>query len=53
MREKFSLEYEMIDDIAKEKYKRGEIVKLREKRIFGIFTAHQVGYIPNLQVSFT
>lgn len=53
MREKFALHYEDNGGVTKEKYKRVETVKLSEKRIFGILTKHQVGYIPNLQISFT
>jgi len=36
-----------------EKYIKVSETPLKEKRIFGILTAKQVGYIPNLQVSFT
>lgn len=53
MREKFHLLYEQIGIDKKEKYKRISILPLREKRIFGILTAHQTGHIPNLQISFT
>ena len=53
MREKFQLLYEQIGIEKKEKYKRAEISRLSEKRIFGILTAHQVGHVPNLQISFT
>lgn len=53
MREKFTLLYEEIGSITKEKYKKVSSAPLREKRIFGLMTAHQVGHIPNLQISFT
>jgi hypothetical protein len=53
MREKFTLLYEEIGSVTKEKYKKIGSSTLREKRIFGIMTAHQVGHIPNLQISFT
>ncbi len=35
------------------KFKRGPIIPICEKRIFGILTADQVGYIPNIKVNFT
>ena len=53
MREKFALEYEEIGTETKEKYTKMVETPLKEKRIFGILTAKQVGYIPNVQVSFT
>ena len=48
MREKFTLEYEKIGEVQKDRYKRDGVEPLREKRIFGIMTAYQVGHIPNL-----
>jgi len=53
MREKFSLEYEEIGNESKEKYKKVQQAPIKEKRVFGILTAKQVGYIPNVQVCFT
>lgn len=35
------------------KFKRGKIEAIREKRIFGILTKSQVGYVPNVKVNFT
>lgn len=40
MREKFTLLYEEIGSVTKEKYKKIGSSTLREKRIFGIMTAH-------------
>lgn len=48
MREKFALHYEDNGGVSKEKYRRVETQKLNEKRIFGILTKYQVGFIPNL-----
>ena len=54
MREKFALHHEEIgSEITKNKYRKVETLKLSEKRIFGILTKYQVGFIPNLQISFT
>lgn len=53
MREKFTLEQEEIDNLVRDRYKRIRTEPLREKRIFGIATAKQVGHVPNLQISFT
>lgn len=53
MREKFTLEQEEIGLLVKDKYKLIETEPLREKRIFGVAVACQVGHIPNLQISFT
>ena len=39
--------------ITQFKFKRGKLEPLYEKRIFGILTAHQVGYVPNVKVNFT
>lgn len=35
------------------KFKRGQLEPISEKRIFGILTADQVGYVPNIKVNFT
>ncbi len=35
------------------KYRRGEILPLKEKLIFGIVTRYQVGYIPSVDICFT
>ena len=48
IREKFALEYEEIGTISKERYKKVSQISLKEKRIFGILTAKQVGFIPNV-----
>jgi hypothetical protein len=48
MREKFALEYEEVGTITKQKYKKTNQSMIKEKRIFGIMTARQVGHIPNV-----
>lgn len=53
LREKFTVEQEKIDNMLKDRYRKCSQAPLKEKRIFGVMTAHQVGYIPNLQLSFT
>lgn len=54
MREKFLLEYEDLENNEqRQKYKIISQSEFREKLIFGIVTANQVGYIPNVNVSFT
>ena len=35
------------------RFKRGSVEPIQEKRIFGILTADQVGYVPNIKVNFT
>ena len=35
------------------KFQRGKLEPLREKRIFGVLTTRQVGYVPNVKVNFT
>ena len=35
------------------RFRRGEQVPLTEKRIFGVMTPHQLGFIPNVSVCFT
>lgn len=35
------------------RFKRDKIEPISEKRIFGILTADQVGYVPNIKVNFT
>lgn len=35
------------------RFKRNKIDPISEKRIFGILTADQVGYVPNIKVNFT
>lgn len=52
-REKYHLEVEKIGNELKNKYKRLSRDNSVEKRVFGVITAAQVGYIPNVQVSFT
>ena len=37
----------------KGRYKRELQTPLREKRIFGVLTKNQVGYIPNVDICFT
>lgn len=37
----------------KPRYKRGEMVPINEKRIFGILTPYQVGYVPGVDICFT
>ena len=53
MREKYALEYEVVGSISKQRYRKLDQISLKEKRIFGILTAKQVGFIPNVQISFT
>jgi len=38
---------------TKTRYKRGTQIPIRDKRIFGIMTRYQVGYIPGVDVCFT
>ena len=35
------------------KFQRGKLEPLYEKHVFGVITAHQVGYVPNVKVNFT
>lgn len=53
MREKFIPENVKIGNVDKPRKRKMGSEPLREKRIFGLFTARQVGHIPNLQTYFT
>ena len=52
-REKYHLEVEKIGNELKNKYKRISRDNIFEKRVFGLVICEQVGYIPNVQISFT
>lgn len=46
-RQKFSVES---DENDKTRYRQGQKTVIREKRIFGVLTTYQLGFIPNLDV---
>lgn len=48
MREKYFLEYEEVGNIQRPRYKKIALDPIKEKRVFGIMTARQVGHIPNV-----
>jgi len=54
LRESFVREQEEVSEVdIRDKFKKVSSRPIIEKRIFGIMTARQVGYIPNLQISTT
>lgn len=59
LRERLKLEH-MVDENnygfsseSKVRYKRGVQIPLKEKRIFGILTQFQLGYIPSVNICHT
>ena len=52
-RERLRLEFYRRGENLQPKYRRGELVPLKESLIFGIVTRYQVGHIPSIDVCFT
>jgi len=52
-RERLSCDESSQSNVNLVRFKRGLIEPICEKRIFGILTADQVGYVPNVKVNFT
>ena len=52
-RERLALEFYRKGDNLQPKYRRGELVALKESLIFGLVTRNQVGHIPSVDVCFT
>ena len=52
-RERLALEFYRKGDNLQPKYRRGELVPLKESLIFGLVTRNQVGHIPSVDVCFT
>lgn len=52
-RERLALEFYRKGDNLQPKYRRGELVGLKEPLIFGLVTRNQVGHIPSVDVCFT
>ena len=52
-REKLTCDEASLSNVNLLKFRRGEVRPISEKKIFGILTADQVGYVPNIKVNFT